>query len=55
MPSPSLPISALPEIRELIDGAENILKADISRIKKLLADNVLNNELRETADAVAAQ
>ncbi len=38
MPSPSLPISALPEIRELIDGAENILKADISRIKKLLAD-----------------
>ena len=38
MPSPSLPISALPEIREFIDGAENILKADISRIKKLLAD-----------------
>jgi hypothetical protein len=38
MPSPSLPISALPEIRELIDGAETILKADISRIKKLLAD-----------------
>jgi hypothetical protein len=34
----SLPISALPEIRELIDGAERILKADISRIKKLLAD-----------------
>jgi hypothetical protein len=38
MPSPSLPISALPEIRELIDSAETILKADISRIKKLLAD-----------------
>ena len=38
MPSPSLPISALPEIRDLIDGAESILKADISRIKKLLAD-----------------
>ena len=34
----SLPISALPEIRELIDGAEHILKADISRIKTLLAD-----------------
>ena len=34
----SLPISALPEIRERIDGAERILKADISRIKKLLAD-----------------
>jgi hypothetical protein len=38
MPSPSLPITALPEIRELIDGAENVLKADISRIKKLLTD-----------------
>jgi hypothetical protein len=38
MPSPPLPISALPDIRELIDGAEGILKADISRIKKLLAD-----------------
>ena len=35
MPPPSSPISALPEIRELIDGAEGILKADISRIKKL--------------------
>jgi hypothetical protein len=33
-----LPIAALPEIRDLIDGAEGILKADISRIKKLLAD-----------------
>jgi hypothetical protein len=38
MPSPSMPIAALPEIRELIDGAEDVLKADISRIKKLLAD-----------------
>ena len=38
MPTPSLPIAALPEIRELIDGAEGVLKADISRIKKLLAD-----------------
>jgi hypothetical protein len=36
--SPSLPISALPEIRDVIDGAEGTLKADISRIKKLLAD-----------------
>ena len=27
----------------------------IAHIKKLLADNVLNNELRETSDAVAAQ
>jgi hypothetical protein len=38
MPSPSLPISELPRIRDLIDGAEGILKGDISRIKKLLAD-----------------
>ena len=36
--SPTLPIAALPEIRDLIDGAEGVLKADISRIKKLLAD-----------------
>lgn len=34
----SRPISALPEIRELIDGAERTLKADISRIKKLLLE-----------------
>ena len=32
------PISALPNIRELLDGAQDALKADISRIKKLLAD-----------------
>src|SRR5499426_289696 len=38
MSSSSLLISALPEIRERIDGAERILKADIARIKKLLAD-----------------
>lgn len=31
-------ICALPEIRDLIEGAPDILKADISRIKKLLAD-----------------
>lgn len=36
--APFPPISALPQIRELIDGAELVLKADISRIKKLLAD-----------------
>ncbi len=34
----SLPISALAEVRDLIDGAEQVLKADIARIKKLLAD-----------------
>jgi hypothetical protein len=38
MDSSSLPISALPEIREVIDGAERILKADILRIKRVLAD-----------------
>lgn len=38
MGSSSLPISALPKIRELIDGAERILKVDIPQIKKLLAD-----------------
>ena len=38
MSSSSLPISALPAIRGRIDGAERILKADIARIKKLLAD-----------------
>jgi hypothetical protein len=38
MPPPSLPISALPKIRELLDGAEHTLKSDISRIKKLLVD-----------------
>jgi hypothetical protein len=38
MDSSSLPISALPELREVIDGAERSLKSDISRIKRLLAD-----------------
>jgi hypothetical protein len=59
MPSPSLPISALPEIRELIDGAEGILKADISRIKKLLADpdatlplSIVAFTLQEAKDAL---
>ena len=38
MPPAFQPISALPQIRDLIEGAPDILKADISRIKKLLAD-----------------
>ena len=38
MPSSPLPISALPEIAKRIDGGERILKADIARMKKLLAD-----------------
>jgi len=60
MPSPAFqPISALPEIRGLIDGAERILKADISRIKKLLADPaatlpppVVEFTLQEAKDAL---
>jgi hypothetical protein len=36
--SAPLLISALPAIRERIDGAERMLKAEIARIKKLLAD-----------------
>jgi hypothetical protein len=54
-----LPISALPEIRDLIDGAEGILKADISRIKKLLADpeatlppSIVAFTLQEAKDAL---
>jgi hypothetical protein len=38
MSSSFLPISALPEVRKRIDGAERILKADIAWMKKLLAD-----------------
>lgn len=59
MPLPSSPISALPEIRDLIDGAEGILKADISRIKKLLADpaatlppSIVALTLQEAKDAL---
>ncbi len=59
MPSSSLPIAALPEIRDLIDGAEGVAKADISRIKKLLADpdavlppNVVAFTLQEAKDAL---
>jgi hypothetical protein len=54
-----LPISALPDIRDLIDGAEGILKADISRIKKLLADpdatlppSIVAFTLQEAKDAL---
>jgi hypothetical protein len=56
----SLPISALPEIRELIGGAERILKADISRVKKLLADpaatlprSIAESTLQEARDALS--
>jgi hypothetical protein len=59
MDSSSLPISALPEIRELIDGAERILKADISRIKRVLADtaatlppSIVECTLQEAKDAL---
>jgi hypothetical protein len=59
MPSSSLPISALPEIRERLDGAERILKADISRIKNLLADptatlplSVAESMIREAKDSL---
>ena len=59
MDSSSLPISALPEIREVIDGAERILKADISRIKRVLADpaatlppSVVECTLQEAKDAL---
>ena len=59
MPAPSSPISALPEIRDLIDGAEGILKADISRIKNLLADpaatlppSIVAFTLQEAKDAL---
>ena len=52
-------MSALPEIRDLIDGAEGILKADISRIKKLLADphatlppSIVAFTLQEAKDAL---
>ena len=38
MPAPSMPISALPGIGVGIDAAERTLKADIARLKKLLAD-----------------
>ena len=59
MPSSFLPISALPEIRKCIDGAERILKADIARMKKLLADrdatlppSIAKIPLQEAKDAL---
>jgi putative ubiquitin-RnfH superfamily antitoxin RatB of RatAB toxin-antitoxin module len=59
MASSSLPISALPEIREVIDGAERALKADISQLKRLLADptatlpqSVAESTLQEARDAL---
>jgi len=59
MHASSLPISALPEISELIDGAERDLKADISRIKRLLADpaatlpaSIAESTLQEAKDAL---
>ena len=59
MDSRSLPISALPEIRAVIDGAERILKAEISRIKRVLADpaaalppSVVERTLEEAKDAL---
>jgi hypothetical protein len=65
MPSDPTPpafkaISALPEIRDLIDNAPEVLKADISRIKKLLADPaatlpppIVAFTLQEAKDALA--
>lgn len=59
MPSTFLPISALPEIAKRIDGAERILKADIARMKKLLADraamlppSIAEVPLQEAKDAL---
>lgn len=53
------PISALPEIRELIDGAEAVLKDDIAKIKKLLVDpdanlprSIVAFTLQEAKDAL---
>jgi hypothetical protein len=59
MDSSSLPMSALPEIREVIDGAERILKAEISRIKRVLANpaatpspSIVECTLQEAKDAL---
>src|SRR5262245_47622226 len=59
MPPSSLPISALPEVAKRIDGAERILKADIARMKKLLADraatlplSIAEVPLRQAKDAL---
>ena len=60
-----LPISALPEIAKRIDGAERILKADIARMKKILADRAATlplsivevplQEAKNALDLLAAQ
>jgi hypothetical protein len=65
MPSSFLPISALPEVRKRIEGAERILKADIARMKKLLADRAAAlppsiaeiplREAKDTLDLLAVQ
>jgi hypothetical protein len=59
MNSSSAPISALPKIREVIDGAERILKADIARIKRGLAEpaatippSIVECILQEAKDAL---
>jgi len=59
MPSSSSPISALPEIAKRIDGAERLLKADIARMKRLLADraatlplSIAEVPLQEAKDAL---
>ncbi|MFZ1102374.1 MAG: hypothetical protein WAN86_05930 [Hyphomicrobiaceae bacterium] len=59
MPPAFLPISALPETRRDIDGAERSLKADIARMKKLLADrdatlppSIAEVPLREAKEAL---
>jgi hypothetical protein len=59
MPASFLPISALPQIAKGIDGAERILKADIARMKKLLADraatlplSIAEGTLQEAKDSL---
>jgi hypothetical protein len=59
MLSSFLPISALPEIAKRIDGAERNLKADIARMKKILADraatlplSIAEVPLQEAKDAL---
>jgi hypothetical protein len=59
MPASFLPISALPEFAKRIDRAERILKADIARMKKLLADraatlapSIAEGSLQEAKDSL---
>jgi hypothetical protein len=63
MPSSSLPICGLPELAKRIDCAERVLKADIARMKRLLADRaatlapsiaeILLQEAKDTLDLLA--